>query len=55
MRKINNVRLQDFLYENGIEPVEEDDLGAAYYKESAQFLSLLDKYYIRFKIFPNKL
>ena len=51
LRRIDNPRLQNFLWENGAVPVDEDDTGAEYYKETKEFLWLLDRYYIQFKIF----
>ena len=54
MKRIESINIQNFLYENDCFPVDEDDTGAAYYKETKRFFSLLDAYYIRFKIFPNK-
>jgi hypothetical protein len=53
MKKIYSSRLQDFLNENGVYPVDYDDTGAEYYKETAQFLSLLESYFIRTKIFSK--
>ena len=43
--KINNIRLQNFLGERGIEPVYEDDYTeAAYYKRCKELSRLLESF-----------
>lgn len=53
--KINNIRIQNFLGERGIKPVEEDYYTeAAFYIESRELISLLDFYDIKYYIIPNR-
>lgn len=55
LKKITNVNIQNFLYENDYFPVDYDDTGAEYYKVSPQLLSLLDSYYIKYDILRSRL
>ena len=54
LKKITNTNIQNYLYENNYFPVDYDDTGAEYYKQSPQLFDLLDKYYIKFVIFQSK-
>lgn len=55
LKKITNVNIQNFLYENDYFPVDKDDTGAEYYKETKEFFSLLDSYYIRYGILRSRI
>lgn len=54
LERVSNIHIQDYLYENGLEPVKEDLLGVAFYKPCRKFYLLLDKYYIKYTCIPNK-
>lgn len=50
----NNIRLQNYLEENGIYPLREQGI-TAYYKKNKYLYSYLDSYYIRNILIKNKL
>lgn len=50
----NNIKLQNYLEENGIYPLREYGK-TAYYKKSKQLYSILDRYYIEKILIRNKL
>lgn len=54
MARISSKRMRDFLEENGVYAVYEvGEVG--YYRRSRKLSSLLDTYYIRTVLIPNKL
>lgn len=50
----NNIKLQNYLEENGIYPLREYGK-TAYYKKNNQLYNYLDSYYIRNILIKNKL
>lgn len=47
--------IKDYLEQNGTYPVYESEEGKAYYKDTIQLFTLLDRYYIQRVCIPNKL
>lgn len=48
-----NIRLIDFLWENGIFP-DKELFNMAYYTVSEKLLDMMDRYYIKTVCIPNK-
>lgn len=51
---IKNIRLVDYLCENGIYP-EYESIGVTFFKTSDKFRELLDRYFIQYTCIPNRL
>lgn len=50
---IKNIRIVDFMCENGIYP-EYESMGVSFFKTSNSFRTLLDRYFIINTCIPNK-